>query len=197
MSLREKTLHLFHVEQAGNSLQEYARILLDYNTKVNLVSRSTSEEFNERHLFPCMASALVDEVWKEDGIVYDVGTGGGLPGIPLAIIRPDLSVHLVESRIKKVAFLLKAKNHLSLKNVFIEHQRVEEIEAIRPASTIVARFFGDIPKLVSLTSGLRDNNTELLVFKGNNEELPDRVDVYRLSQRIALLDDKILAHYVQ
>ena len=197
MSLLAKAQELFHVEHLSSQLGEYERILLEYNAKVNLISRTSTDEFRERHLLPCMAAAAHPDVWPQGTHIYDVGTGGGLPGIPLAIIRPDLMIHLVESKVKKVAFLLKAKNHLDLKNVIIEHQRVELLEAAIPASVITARFFGNISKLVSLSTGLRDKNSQLLVFKGDNEDLPQVADVFHLHQRIPLSADKILAHYVQ
>lgn len=112
-------------EQAG-LLLEYERLLLDRNTRVNLVSRRIPEDFFLRHIIGSIAF-LFHHPLDPDSSLLDAGTGGGLPGIPLSILYPRLRVTLVDSIQKKIAAVTDIASQLGLTNVRAVCSRVEEI----------------------------------------------------------------------
>ncbi|HOL64473.1 MAG TPA: 16S rRNA (guanine(527)-N(7))-methyltransferase RsmG [Accumulibacter sp.] len=105
--------------------------------------------------------------------LLDVGSGGGLPGIPLAIARADLRVHLLDSNAKKCAFMRQAGIELELPNIAVHCGRVENFCADAGFPVIVARAFADLPTLVRLTRHLLRDGGHWLAMKGRrpDEEL--------------------------
>jgi 16S rRNA (guanine527-N7)-methyltransferase len=106
--------------QAGQ-LWEYVDLLLRWNSKINLTSIVGSEEILDLHLLDCLALAPMVQA----GPVLDAGAGGGFPGIPLHLARPDLEVWLVDSVQKKVAFLKAVTAQLGLRKVQARAIRLE------------------------------------------------------------------------
>ena len=114
--------------------------------------------------------------------MLDVGSGGGLPGIPLAIARPELQVTLIDSIAKKTAFLLQAKAELGLNNLNVVTGRVEEFRPEARFDVITSRAFSDLKEFVTLTRHLLKPAGRWLAMKGlvPHEEiayLPDWVKV--------------------
>ncbi len=105
------------------TLRQYAELLLARNQVMNLTGASTLDELEIRHLLDSLTVAKY--LPGAGASVIDVGSGGGFPGIPLAIIRPDVQIALLESAIKKATFLQEAVNELHLGNVIIINQRAE------------------------------------------------------------------------
>jgi 16S rRNA (guanine527-N7)-methyltransferase len=105
--------------------------------------------------------------------LLDVGSGGGLPGIPLAIARPNLQVTLIDSIAKKTAFLLQAKAELGLDNVNVVTGRVEDYRPDRGFDVITSRAFSDLREFVTLTRHLLEPGGCWLAMKGlyPNEEI--------------------------
>ena len=99
----------------------------DWNLKINVVSRKDIDELYLRHVLHSMAIAKVI-TFKPNTTILDVGTGGGFPGIPLAILYPECSFHLVDSIAKKLKVVEEVVAGLDLKNVKTSHTRVEEIK---------------------------------------------------------------------
>lgn len=110
-------------EQLG-LLGRYADLVLDWNSRINLVSRRDTGRLVSYHIVDSLAAA---RYLPAAGAVADIGTGAGLPGIPLAVCRPDLEFALVESSNKKSVFLRAAVSELSLSRVRIETRRAEEL----------------------------------------------------------------------
>jgi 16S rRNA (guanine527-N7)-methyltransferase len=106
--------------------QEYAGLLLSWNQKVNLISRKDEENVWERHIVHC-ASLLFNISISSTAKLIDLGTGGGLPGIPIKILAPKLSMVLVDSVKKKVQAVSDIVHQLSLTNVNIECSRAEQL----------------------------------------------------------------------
>jgi 16S rRNA (guanine527-N7)-methyltransferase len=98
----------------------------DWNLKINVVSRKDIDELYLRHVLHSLAIAKVIQ-FREGTKIMDVGTGGGFPGIPLAILFPESSFHLVDSISKKLKVVNKVVDGLGLDNVKTTHTRVEEI----------------------------------------------------------------------
>jgi len=115
-------------------IQQYMKILLTWNEKINLTAIRDPLEILHRHFCECMYAA--EAVSLEKGRLADVGSGGGFPGLALKIIRPGLQVFLVESNIKKVTFLAEV----------ILARRYEELgEEIAPLEYICSRALGEFP----------------------------------------------------
>src|SRR5579863_5638590 len=93
-------------------IQQYMRLLLTWNDKINLTAIRDPLEILHRHFCECMFAATAVPV--ENGRLADVGSGAGFPGIPLKIIRPDLQVFLVESNMKKATFLAEVLRNIEL-----------------------------------------------------------------------------------
>jgi 16S rRNA (guanine527-N7)-methyltransferase len=119
----------------------------------------------------------------------DVGSGGGLPGIPLAIARPELQVTLIDSIAKKTAFLLQAKAELGLANLNVVTGRVEDFQPEAGFDVITSRAFSDLREFVTLTRHLLKPGGRWLAMKGlyPNEEIAMLPDGVRVSADHALV----------
>ena len=104
----------------------YLELVRTVSGKMNLVSRNDLGKLAERHFLDSLNALLVYR-FSEKSKVADIGSGAGFPGIPIAIARPDLSIHLVESRRRKALFLNQSVSELDLKNVSVINDRWENI----------------------------------------------------------------------
>lgn len=98
-----------------------------WNERINVISRKDMEHFYERHVLHSLTIAKLFE-FKDGMKILDLGTGGGFPGIPLAIAFPEVHFHLVDSIGKKINVVKEVVQALGLKNVTAEHIRVEEVK---------------------------------------------------------------------
>lgn len=116
----------------------------DWNEKINVVSRKDIDELVERHILHSLAIAKVLS-FKPGTRVLDVGTGGGFPGVPLAVLFPKVEFHLVDSIAKKIKVVNEVVDGLGLKNVLAEQKRAEKIKGeydfiVSRAVTQMSRF---------------------------------------------------------
>ena len=107
-------------------LKALGELYSDWNAKINVISRKDIEHFYERHVLHSLAIAKVIQ-FKPDTQILDVGTGGGFPGVPLAILFPEVSFHLVDSIGKKIKVVQEVSNALELTNLSAEHARAEQV----------------------------------------------------------------------
>ncbi len=114
-------------EQQLEHFAKLKELYQDWNLKINVVSRKDIDELYLRHVLHSLGIAKIME-FKPNTKIMDVGTGGGFPGIPLAILFPDTTFHLVDSIGKKIKVVEEVKNGLDLKNVKTFNCRVEEID---------------------------------------------------------------------
>jgi 16S rRNA (guanine527-N7)-methyltransferase len=122
----------------------------DWNLKINVVSRKDIEELYLRHVLHSLGIAKFIN-FKDGSNILDVGTGGGFPGIPLAIMFPECTFHLVDSIAKKIKVVDEVVEGLGLKNVKTTNSRVEEINDTY--DFIVSRAVAAMPTFVHWTKG--------------------------------------------
>lgn len=156
-----ETLKLTLTEQQHQQLVDYVELLAKWNKVYNLTSVRQIDEMVGRHLL----DSLTILSYLNGQRLLDVGSGGGLPGIPIAIARPDLDVTLLDSNSKKTRFLQQVKAELGLDNVTVVHSRVEQT-ALPQFDLITARAFATIADIIALTEPLCDEDTQLLLMKG-------------------------------
>jgi 16S rRNA (guanine527-N7)-methyltransferase len=137
-------------------LERFAGLLLRWNAVHNLTAIGSTAGVLSHHLLDSLAilPPIAAICGEKRLAVLDVGAGGGLPGVPLAIARPAWSVTLVDKVEKKVAFLTQAQLELGLHNLECVHARVEELKHA-PFDLIVSRAFGSLADFVRLTRALR------------------------------------------
>jgi 16S rRNA (guanine527-N7)-methyltransferase len=125
-------------------IQQYIKILLTWNEKVNLTAIRDPLEILYRHF--CESMYASEAIPLNNGRLADVGSGGGFPGLPLKIMRPGLQVFLVESNIKKVTFLAEVIRELGLKGAQVLARRYEELgEEVAPLDYVCSRALGEYP----------------------------------------------------
>jgi 16S rRNA (guanine527-N7)-methyltransferase len=105
---------------------KYLELLSVWTNKVDLVSPASADILSKRHLVDCLAAWLLIKDELPDGAILDVGTGAGLPGIIWAIAEPKREFHLCEPREKRILFLNEVISQLQLKNISLQHTRIED-----------------------------------------------------------------------
>nr|WP_321222099.1 16S rRNA (guanine(527)-N(7))-methyltransferase RsmG [uncultured Psychroserpens sp.] len=152
----------------------------DWNLKINVVSRKDIDELYLRHVLHSLGIAKVMRFAPNSNIL-DVGTGGGFPGIPLAILHPDCQFHLVDSIAKKLKVVNEVVEGLGLTNVRTTHSRVEDIK--EQFDFIVSRAVAAMPTFVHWVKGkiAKQQNNELkngiLYLKGG--DLSEELEPYK------------------
>ena len=165
-------------EKQIKQFSELKDLYQHWNEQINVISRKDIENFYERHVLHSLAIAKVIS-FEPGTTLLDVGTGGGFPGVPLAILFPECKFHLVDSIGKKIKVVNEVSNALGLNNLTSEHRRAEEIKGsfdfvISRAVTRLNRF---IP-WVNTKFKSKNNNTirnGILYLKGGDlhEELSE------------------------
>jgi len=107
--------------------EQLAKLYSEWNSKINVISRKDIEELYLRHVLHSLGIAKI-QTFKANSSILDVGTGGGFPGIPLAILFPEVQFHLVDSIGKKIKVVNAVSESLELKNVQTTHGRAEAVE---------------------------------------------------------------------
>jgi 16S rRNA (guanine527-N7)-methyltransferase len=170
---------------AEAKLLAYLALLDKWNRVYNLTAVRDAERMVSHHLLDSLAAVP----FFQGQAMLDVGSGGGLPGIPLAIARPDLQVTLIDSIAKKTAFLLQAKAELGLNNLHVVTGRVEDFRPESGFDVITSRAFSDLKEFVMLTRHLLNPAGHWLAMKGlmPHEEIASLPDWVKVSADHALL----------
>jgi 16S rRNA (guanine527-N7)-methyltransferase len=149
-------------KQSVNLLITYINLLLQQNRTLNLTAIIDPLEAVTKHLLDSLS--IAQDV--SGGKVVDVGSGGGCPGIPLAIIRPESQFVLVESKNKKANFLKTTIQALKIKNIKVLCQRAENVNLTKKADAIVSRALGSLPYFISVAGHMLKKQGRLLAMKG-------------------------------
>jgi 16S rRNA (guanine527-N7)-methyltransferase len=159
------TLTEAQVEQ----LLGFIKLLAKWNKAYNLTAIRKLEDMVSLHLLDSLA--ILPHIQGQR--VIDIGTGAGLPGIPLAICLPDVQFSLLDSNAKKTRFVQQAILELKLKNTSVHHSRVEDYQPELGFDTVTTRAFASLPIIINLTSHLLAKNGIILAMKGQSfdEEL--------------------------
>jgi len=161
----------------------------DWNLKINVVSRKDIDELYLRHVLHALAIAKVIQ-FKPGSEIMDVGTGGGFPGIPLAILFPEVHFHLVDSIGKKIKVVDEVVSGLGLTNVKTYHSRVEDID--KQFDFIVSRAVAVMPTFVHWVKGKikkqsnHDLRNGILYLKGG--DLSEELAPYQTVQLFDIQD---------
>ena len=178
-------LERYHMEISQEKLEIYRSlygIYKDLNDKVNLISRKDFENFYLHHIIHSL-SITKFELIKDENNIIDIGTGGGLPGIPLAIYYNRKNFLLVDSIRKKISAVDKIINKINAKNISTLNNRAENLDI--KADIIICRSVSSVDNLIQWTKRLLNDKGRLILLKGGNvnkelKNISSRFTIYNL-----------------
>ena len=164
-------------------LLEYVALLKKWNSTYNLTALRDENTTISHHLLDSLT--LLPYVANAQTLM-DVGSGGGMPGIPTAICRPDLHITLLDSNTKKTTFLQQAVIELGLKNVTVASGRVEAMHD-KKVDVVTSRAFAELHDFIALTKHLLNENGYWAAMKGvypyeELENVPQNIEVYQIDK---------------
>lgn len=151
--------------EAVEKLDLFLAALREENTRQNLVAKPTLEIAWQRHLAD--SAQLLTHVPRETGMWMDLGTGAGLPGLVIAIMRPDRPVMLVESRRRRIEWLERMVDELDLFKCEVAGTRLENVETV-PVAVISARAFAPLRSILDLSARFSTAQTVFVLPKGRS-----------------------------
>ena len=167
-------------QETQQKLLDYLVLLQKWNKVYNLTAIRNKEQMVSHHLLDSLS--VLPYLWA--GRWLDVGCGAGLPGLVLAIARPDWSFTLLDSNSKKTSFVKQAVIELGVKNITVVCARVEEMQASEKFDGIISRAFAETSEFVKLTRYLVADKGRWAAMKGTPEQelqrLPGDVEVERI-----------------
>ena len=171
---------------AQGRLLQYLVLIEKWNRVHNLTAVRDVNDMLSHHLLDSLA--VLPYLGAETSLL-DVGSGAGLPGIPLAIAGPTLAVTLLDSSQKRLAFLTQCKAELKLENVSTVHQRVEDYHPAQGFDVIISRAFADLSEFVAKVSRHSKQGGRLLAMKGRypEQEIAKLVYPNRVTKVIELI----------
>ena len=134
-------------------IEEMTTKLYEWNSKINLVSRKDIDNLVENHIIPCMSIACVQTFQKGERVI-DIGTGGGLPGLPMAILNPEVEFTLIDSVGKKLIVVEDICRTLKLDNVKVVHDRAENHAKTNSYDFLMGRAVSNLPHFLTFSCDL-------------------------------------------
>ena len=144
-------------------IEQYAQFLIGPGIERGLIGPREGERIWERHIFNCLP---VTTLIPEGSIVFDIGSGAGLPGLVIALARPDLELFLIEPLQRRVDFLKEAVELLGIENVEVIRGKSESVK--KSANYVTARAVAPLEKLKKITSHMIKPGGALLAMKGES-----------------------------
>jgi 16S rRNA (guanine527-N7)-methyltransferase len=169
-------------QQQHEQLLDYLALLFKWNAVYNLTSVRDPMQMMTHHVLDSLAAVPSFARAKN---ILDVGAGGGLPGMVLAISRPDMKVSMIDTVHKKTAFLTQVKAELGLANVTVHTKKVQELEVAAKFDVITSRAFADLSDFVNWSGHLLAEGGQFIALKGTapaeeQERLPKEWKVTEL-----------------
>jgi 16S rRNA (guanine527-N7)-methyltransferase len=162
LTLGARELGVDLTEAQHEKLLGYLALLIKWNKAYNLTAVRDPDEMVSRHLLDSLSVVPFIEGKRQ----LDVGSGGGMPGIPLAILFPDMNVTCLDSNGKKTRFLTQVKLELKLDNLEVIHSRAEAFKPQVPFTGIISRAFSSLEDFTQWTRHMGDKETRWLAMKG-------------------------------
>lgn len=172
-----KKINIIPTEKQLAQLEEYYKLLIEWNEKINLTAITEKEQVYLKHFYDSLTVSKILDLNKENNLC-DIGTGAGFPGLVLKIFYPELNITLVDSLNKRISFLNEVINKLGLKKIETIHARAEEFakKNREKYDVVIARAVAPINILLEYCIPLIKENKYFISMKGN------------ISQEINLLD---------
>ena len=182
---------LMNISLSDKQIQQllrYLSLILKWNRIYNLSAIRDPIESVKKHLLDSLS--IIHFV--QPGLLLDVGSGAGLPGIVIAIMKPETEVFVLDSVGKKCRFMQAVKSELALENLVVVNSRVESFKSKKSFSQITSRAFAEASKTIQLTKHLLEENGRYLLMKGSNihEEDVDNFNVKVHSMTVPFVSDK-------
>ena len=182
---------LMNISLSDKQIQQllrYLSLILKWNRIYNLSAIRDPIESVKKHLLDSLS--IIHFV--QPGLLLDVGSGAGLPGIVIAIMKPETKVFVLDSVGKKCRFMQAVKSELALENLIVVNSRVESFKSKKSFSQITSRAFAEASKTIQLTKHLLEENGRYLLMKGSNihEEDVDNFKVKVHSMSVPFVSDK-------
>ena len=167
-----------------NKLIHYLILLNKWNKAYNLSGIKEIEQMLSYHLLDSLA--IIPHI--EGNIILDVGTGAGLPGIPLAIFYPEKNFFLLDSNGKKTRFLFQVKTELALENIEVFHNRVETFQSPEQIDIVLCRAYATLDKIAMQCGHLLKDDSKILAMKGQypEKEIAELPKSYKFNKTIEL-----------
>ncbi len=183
--LKEFDLEPSKIEKL-NLLRE---IVLEYNEHTNLTSITDEKDFNVKHILDSLS--ILKYVNLDNKKILDVGSGGGFPGLALAIVLSDSEITMLDSNNKKTKFIDYAIQELKLENAKTINSRVEDANILEGYDAIVSRAVSSLNILLELTAFAAKLNGDLIFYKGSNvkDELPNKWESVENKLGIRFIND--------
>ena len=155
-------------DEQESKIKTLINLALDFNKTHNIFSRTSYDEVYENDILDC--KPLIEHIKKNESVL-DVGSGGGFPGMLIAITKPENKISLLESNNKKCYFLKKASHELNLKNTKIINKTITKKNQLGKFDIITTRAFATIEKTINLTKTNTHKNTKYLLLKGKTSNI--------------------------
>lgn len=188
-NVSRETLILQAYPAAAAKLQKFHDLLAVEGPIRGLIGPKEVEKLWDRHIGN---SLVLEELLPEGCSLIDVGTGAGLPGIPIAIVRPDLEVHLVEPMQRRIDFLELAVAELELSNTQIHRARAEQLHGQLVADLVTARAVASVKELIEWCEPLLNPHGRLVLLKGEKAEIELKEAKPTMHKHGLVLDDIVL-----
>ncbi|MEI6708116.1 MAG: 16S rRNA (guanine(527)-N(7))-methyltransferase RsmG [Methylococcales bacterium] len=159
-------LNLPHTAEQIEQLLAFIKLIAKWNKAYNLTAVRNNDDMARLHILDSLAILP----YIEGKRVIDIGTGAGLPGIPLAIFLPEVEFVLLDSNAKKTRFVQQVILELKLKNVSVIHSRAEDYQPELGFDIVTTRAFSSLPDMVTVTAHLLNPNGVILAMKGQIPE---------------------------
>ena len=165
-------MHEKHTTEADKKIEQFVNEALTFNKKHNIFVRESFEEVYEKDVYDCLP--VLEKINNSDKIL-DLGSGGGFPGMIIAIAKPMCEIHLLEKSKKKCYFLNKTIDLLGLKNVTVLNTVINKNNNLGSYTLITARAFSSTANILELSQNNLNNGGKYVLLKGKKEKITEEL----------------------